>query len=185
MLEVELLRQNMSELGMDYNDVNTYLNLVENPFDEYYTRWEKENEENKKVLSIYLSKNKLIDLKQRILEVANHKDNRTIKSNNNLLINRSFISHDKNKIHITKYNIEGFDMLFAKGSYNNLEYLVHLFMFYRKKIFLAECSDNLEHLKRMKEFYLKLKEDAMNSYKKELTFGEDDLYDKKIFMLRG
>ncbi len=115
----------------------------------------------------------------KLLELTNHKDNRVLKNNNTFLIGKSYIKNNNKKENLNKYVLNNSDDLFAKGLYSNLKYLAHYFLFLDKKILLTECSDDVKHIKRVKEYFDKLKITFENTYNKPIEFIDDSYKNKK------
>ena len=185
MLDVELLRQYFCELGLTHENINEYLENTLCPFDRKYCDWTNENEINKKTLIDYLKQNELLGKYIKLLELTNHKDNRVLKNNNAFLIGKSYIKNKNKKENFNKYVLNNSDVLFAKGLYSNLEYLAHYFLFLDKKILLTECSDDVKHMERVKEYFDKLKITFENTYNKSIEFVDDSYKNKKIYILHN
>ena len=185
MLDVELLRQYFCELGLTYENINEYLENTPCPFDKKYCDWIIENEINKKILINYLKQNKLLETYIKLLELTNHKDNRVLKSNNTILIGKNYIKNNNKKETFNKYIINNYDTLFTKGLYSSLEYLAHYFLFLNKKILLTECSSNEEHMKKVKEYFDKLKIVFEKKYNKSIELVDDSYKNKKIYILHN
>ena len=183
MLDVELLRQYFCELGMTHKNINKYLENTLCPFDKKYCNWTNENEINKKILIEYLKQKKLLGKYIRLLELTNHKDNRVLNNSDVVLIGRNYIKNNNIKENFNKYLLNNSDTLFMKGLYSSLEYLAHYFLFADKKILLTECSSNISHMKRVKEYFDKLKIAFENTYNKPIEFIDDSYKNKKIYIL--
>ena len=184
----ELLREYYAEKGMSKEEMINLLNTDIFPFDANFTKWMDKSKEEDKIFSLYIRKNKLIDLKQIITEIVNHKENSIIFNycpyNLNFIVDRTKMKGDISKFERSFIPIINSKILLAKDLYSNLDKISSNFVKREKQILLGTCRDNDEYYKYIKDYYENLKHNLENMCKENLETIEDTYKDKSIFLLK-